>query len=86
MAKIIRADVAQLIRKNEALEMENEWLVAMLEYISMMTDVELPTEEELEEEFEEENEDEEVDDSEGLELEFNDEDSSEENSENGEEE
>ena len=54
MAKIIRADVAQLMRKNDALTRENEWLMAMLEYVSMMTDVELPTEEEVEEENEEE--------------------------------
>lgn len=57
MAKIIRADVAQLMRKNDMLTRENEWLVAMLEYVSMMTDVELPTEEEVvEEEDEGENE------------------------------
>lgn len=60
MAKIIRADVAQLMRKNEILKRENEWLMAMLEYVSMMTDVELPTEEEIEEEYEEEEEEEEV--------------------------
>lgn len=42
MAKIVRAEVGALIRENDRLKAENERLNAYLEYVAMMTDVELP--------------------------------------------
>ena len=42
MARIVRADVGALIRENDRLKAENERLNAYLEYVAMMTDVELP--------------------------------------------
>lgn len=42
MAKIVKADVAELIRENSILKSENSRLEAFLEYVAMMADVELP--------------------------------------------
>ena len=52
--KVVRADVARLERENARLRYENERLSAILEYVAMMTDVELPDETEGSEEPEEE--------------------------------
>ena len=42
--KVVRSDVAQLELVNNRLRFENEKLAAILEYVAMMTDVELPDE------------------------------------------
>lgn len=42
--KVVRSDVARLELVNNRLRFENEKLAAILEYVAMMTDVELPDE------------------------------------------
>lgn len=42
MVKTINADVAKLMRENSFLKRRNAELEADLEYVAMMTDVELP--------------------------------------------
>lgn len=56
MAKIVRADVARLERENNRLTYENERLNAILEYVAMMADVDLPFDEEVSDEAEVEEE------------------------------
>lgn len=48
MAKVVKNDIARLERENNRLRCENNRLIAELEYVAMMTDVELP-EDEMEE-------------------------------------
>ncbi len=50
MAKVVRADIAALMRDNERLVRENERLSAYLEYVAMMADVDLPEPEDFTEE------------------------------------
>lgn len=52
MAKVVRAEIAGLIRENERLKAENERLSAYLEYVAMMADVDLPEPEDFTEEGE----------------------------------
>lgn len=49
MAKIVKSEIAALMRENERLKAENARLAGYLEYVAMMADVELPDEEEIEE-------------------------------------
>lgn len=49
MAKVVKADIAALVRENDRLKFENERLYAVLEYVAMMTDVEIDFETETEE-------------------------------------
>lgn len=42
--KVVRSDVARLELVNNRLRFENEKLAAILEYVAMMMDVELPDE------------------------------------------
>lgn len=50
MVKIINADTARLMDENNRLRRKNAELEATLEYVAMMTDVELPEEEVTEDE------------------------------------
>ena len=50
MIKTIDADVAHLIRENNLLIYQNKKLAATLEYLAMMTDVELPEQEDEDDE------------------------------------
>lgn len=50
MIKTTSADVGRLMRENNHLKRKNAELEATLEYVAMMTDVELPEEEESEDE------------------------------------